>query len=127
MTALFRTASKNTRQHTSFAYEIGFFPWEKLLPAQKKLIFWRKAQKLEKGLLERRLGEDLNEYYFVDDPLPFKIQWMYGKVPTEQEWNAVGSRTTILVDLRISPCLEYGGRVAIFELSPYAARPKEQQ
>ena len=113
MTTLFRPQSQNTKQFSTFAYEIGYYPWTTLGAAHKKLVSWRKSLITNKFLFLRRLDETLTQFYWGDDPKPFRIQWEYGNIPTAFEWETYCASNRLRVDLRISPCIPDGGRIAL--------------
>lgn len=110
---LFRPKAQSSKHLTTFAYELGHFPRNQLSDTHKKLLFWHRTQRMDKSLFVRRLSEDLTEFFWADDPRPFKIHWLYGAVPTELEWESLPNDTMIFVDLRISPVFEGSGRIAL--------------
>ena len=123
MTSLFRPPEQNTKQFSTFAHEIACYPAKELTPSHLRLIRWRKTQKLSKQVLLMRLSEDLTQYYFTDDPNPFQLRWIHDKVPTEFEWNSLTPEQEVFVDLRISPAIPNGGRIALLSLGSRIATP----
>jgi hypothetical protein len=124
----------STRQDTQLAYRVRCFPWDVLSPAAKQLIVWRQGFYLRKMQLEALILQpqqddpcQVPEFLHSEKHGIFRIEWAYGSIPTQEEWDGKGDRFHIHVDLRISPACA-NSRIALLDFklpSSYLRAPAD--
>jgi len=90
---------------TQLAYKLKFYPKQKLNEFESEFIksnFWTKMTKAE---LVASCTEDLTHIVGSSGLVKggnFQINWAYGNIPTETEWNRKDPDATIWVEFRVS-------------------------
>jgi len=116
MSNLHKPASQNSRQNSTVAYAIMYYPWSKLSPQTNRLVAWQKTIVFEKSELLDFLDEDCVKVTFPGDNSQFVIKWEYNNIPTEEQWNALEWDQLIRVQFRVSSLAGDTGRIAILSL-----------
>ena len=100
---LFTTVEDPAR--TQLAYKLKFYPKQKLNEYESQLIrsnFWTKMTKAE---LLAVCTEDLTHIVGSSGLVKggqFQINWAYGNIPTQLEWDRRSDDTVIWIELRVS-------------------------
>jgi hypothetical protein len=107
----------HNKQQTLLAYKIRCYPYYALSTAAVNKIAWRKFTNMTRAELLESLNEDKTALIYLGHSYP--INWQYGNVPTEAEWNKI---TGVTVDLRASPLL---GTVGTAILNVFSMESKQ--
>ena len=90
---------------TQLAYKLKFYPKQKLNEYESQLIrsnFWTKMTKAE---LLAACNEDLTHIVGSSGIVKggqFQINWAYGNIPTQLEWDRKSDDTVIWIEFRVS-------------------------
>jgi hypothetical protein len=100
------------RQATQLAQRIASWPIRKLTDAARDLIRYNYVEYTTKKVFTECIEEFDNETQLFHKEHWYPVKWMYGVIPTKQEWETASDNKVLVIEYRISPAIS-GRRIAL--------------